>query len=124
MKKIDLDRTDNNDKPYSQVTIFKEFYYLSGQIPFDSSTGTITGKTIIEQTNQVISNISAILKELNLTYKNVIKTTCYLVNMEDLDDFNSVYLQFFLDKPSRTCIGVQQLPKNSLIEIEVVAADL
>ena len=108
--------------PYSQAIIANGFLYASGQIPLAKETGQMTGENIKEQTEQVIKNISAILEEAGATFAQVIKTTCFLQDMDDFNDFNEVYAKYFITKPARSCIGVARLPKNALVEIEIIAA--
>ncbi|MDR0317324.1 MAG: Rid family detoxifying hydrolase, partial [Lactococcus lactis] len=96
--------------------------YASGQIPLNPLNGEIVGDSIETQTEQVMKNISAILKEAHSDFDLVIKTTCFLKNIEDFSRFNAIYSKFF-DKefPARSAVGVAGLPKNVLIEIEVIA---
>ncbi|MCT3099724.1 RidA family protein [Lactococcus lactis] len=108
--------------PYVQGKIVNGLLYASGQIPFNPLNGEIVGDSIETQTEQVMKNISAILKEAHSDFDLVIKTTCFLKNIEDFSRFNTIYSKFF-DKefPARSAVGVAGLPKNVLIEIEVIA---
>lgn len=108
--------------PYVQGKIVNGLLYASGQIPLNPLNGEIVGDSIETQTEQVMKNISAILKEAHSDFDLVIKTTCFLKNIEDFSRFNAIYLKFF-DKefPARSAVGVAGLPKNVLIEIEVIA---
>lgn len=109
--------------PYVQARIANGFLFASGQVPLDPKTGEIVGQTIQEQTTQVLKNIQAILKAANLTADNVVKTTCFLKNMDDFVAFNEVYATMFNDKlPARSAVEVARLPKDLLIEIEIIAA--
>lgn len=107
--------------PYSQGIIANGMLFASGQIPIIPETGEIQEGDITAQAKQVMLNVGEILKEAGTTYENVIKTTCYLANMEDFAAFNSVYEQYFTGKPARSCVAVKQLPKNVLCEVEVIA---
>lgn len=108
--------------PYIQGKIVNGLLYASGQIPLNPLNGEIVGDSIETQTGQVMKNISAILKEAHSDFDLVIKTTCFLKNIEDFSRFNAIYSKFF-DKefPARSVVGVAGLPKNVLIEIEVIA---
>ena len=107
--------------PYSQAKKIGGFIFLSGQIPLIPETGELAENDIGIQTEQVIKNIFAILDEENLSAQDIIKTTCFLINMEDFEKFNNTYATFFTNKPARSCVAVKNLPKNSLVEIEVIA---
>lgn len=109
--------------PYVQARIANGFLFASGQVPLDPKTGEIVGQNIQEQTTQVLKNIQAILKAANLTADNVVKTTCFLKNMDDFVAFNEVYATMFNDKlPARSAVEVARLPKDLLVEIEIIAA--
>jgi reactive intermediate/imine deaminase len=84
-------------------------------------TGEITGNSVTEQAEQVIRNISEVLKESGSDFSKVIKTTCFLRNMSDFSDFNNIYSKYFTGKPARSCVEVSALPKGALVEIEVIA---
>lgn len=107
--------------PYSQGIIANGMLFASGQIPIIPETGEIQEGDITAQARQVMLNVGEILKEAGTTYENVVKTTCYLSDMEDFAAFNSVYEQYFTGKPARSCVAVKQLPKNVLCEVEVIA---
>lgn len=107
--------------PYSQGIVAGPFLYASGQIPIDPATGEIKGEDILEQTEQVMKNVGAILEEAGYCYEDVVKTTCFLADMGDFAAFNGVYEKYFTGKPARSCVAVKQLPKNVLCEVEVIA---
>lgn len=107
--------------PYSQAIACKGLLFTSGQIPVDAGTGEIAGTEIHAQAEQVMKNISAILEEAGADFSNVIKTTCFLADMEDFAGFNEVYGEYFVNKPARSCVAVKTLPKNVLCEVEVIA---
>lgn len=107
--------------PYSQGIILNNILFSSGQIPADPKTGDIMGSDITAQAEQVMKNIQAILEETGTCLENVVKTTCFLSNMEDFAAFNKVYENYFVSKPARSCVAVKALPKNVLCEVEVIA---
>lgn len=122
LKKVSTDKAPAAIGPYSQGIIAGQILFASGQIPIDPATGEITGKDITEQATQAIRNVGEILKEAGTDYTKVIKTTCFLADMEDFAAFNAVYEQYFTEKPARSCVAVKQLPKNVLCEVEVIAS--
>ncbi len=107
--------------PYSQAVKVGNLIFTSGQIPIDPLTGNVDASTIEEQTEQVCKNIKAILENAGTSLENVIKTTCFLAEMGDFGAFNGVYGTYFSSKPARSCVAVKALPKNVLVEIEVIA---
>ena len=107
--------------PYSQGIIVNNMLYSSGQIPLDPATGEIVGTTIEEQTTQVMKNLGAVLEEAGVDYTKVVKTTCFLADMNDFAAFNGIYAEYFTEKPARSCVAVKTLPKNVLCEVEVIA---
>ena len=108
--------------PYSQAIQVGNLIYTSGQIPIDPATGQFVEGGIKEQTRQSLSNIQAILQEAGLTMTSVVKTTVFMANMADFAEMNSVYAEFFTEPyPARSAVAVKTLPKNALVEIEVVA---
>ena len=107
--------------PYSQAIEINGLVFTSGQIALDPATGEIVGTTIEEQTEQVMKNLGAILKEAGATYENAVKTVCFLDNMDDFGAFNEIYGKYFTGKPARSCVAVKTLPKNVLCEVEVIA---
>lgn len=119
-------QTENAPKaigPYVQATCVNGFLFASGQVPLSPQTGEVVGSTIQEQTEQVLKNIAAILKEVDCSFQQVVKTTCFLKNMEDFASFNEVYATAFsAHMPARSAVEVARLPKDVLIEIEIIAA--
>ena len=109
--------------PYSQgISNSGKLLFISGQIPVDPSTGNIEAVTIEEKAKQSLINLGAILKQANATYDDVVKTTCFIADMNDFAAFNKVYSQYFTNNcPARSCVAVKQLPKNALCEIEAIA---
>ena len=107
--------------PYSQAYEANGFIFTSGQLGINPSTGKMP-ETITEQTEQACKNIAAILAASGLSMMNVIKTTCFLADINDFKAFNEVYAKHFVSKPARICFAVKSLPANGLCEIEVIAA--
>lgn len=121
MKKLSTDKAPAAIGPYSQAVITGNLLFSSGQIALDPETGVVVGETIEEQTEQVMKNLGAILEEAGLTYSNVVKTVCFLDDMNDFAAFNEIYGKYFTEKPARSCVAVDTLPKNVLCEVEVIA---
>jgi 2-iminobutanoate/2-iminopropanoate deaminase len=94
--------------------------FTSGQIPLTADKGEVAGTTIVEQTEQVIKNLKAVLEAAGSGLDKVVKTTCFLADMADFAAFNEVYAKHFTEKPSRSTVAVKQLPRNVLVEIEAV----
>lgn len=107
--------------PYSQAMVVGELVFTSGQIPLNPATGLLVGDTIAEQTHRVCQNLQAVLEAAGASLQSAVKTTCYLKNMEDFAAFNAVYAEYFVNKPARSCVAVKQLPKDVLVEVEVIA---
>lgn len=108
--------------PYSQAILVGNMLYASGQLGLDPATGNFVPGGVTEQTEQVFKNIRAILEEAGLTIANVVKTTCFLADMSDFAAMNAVYeKQFTGDFPTRSAVAVKTLPKNGLVEIEIIA---
>ena len=107
--------------PYSQGMIANGFLFASGQIPLDAETGAVVGSDITEPTEQVMKNIAAILDSQGKSFTDVMKTTCFLADMQDFGAFNKVYEKYFVSKPARSCFAVKELPKGVLCEVEFIA---
>lgn len=109
--------------PYSQAVEANGFLFISGQIPVDPSVGKVVDGGIAEQTEQVLKNMGAILEEAGLSFKNVVKCTCLLNDMENFAAMNQVYAKYFTEEmPARAAYGVVKLPLGVLVEIEAIAA--
>lgn len=106
--------------PYSQAVTMGNLVFTSGQIPINPATGAVEATDIKEQTEQVCKNLSAVLEAAGSSLEKAIKTTCFLRNMEDFAAFNEVYAKYFTEKPARSCVAVRELPKNVLVEVEVI----
>ena len=107
--------------PYSQAVTAGNLVFTSGQIAINPETGNVEAATVEEQTEQVCKNLNAVLEAAGSSIKKVVKTTCYLQNMEDFAKFNEVYGKYFTEKPARSCVAVKTLPKNVLVEIDTIA---
>ena len=123
MKKvIHTDHAPKAIGPYSQAIEANGMLFISGQIPVNPATGTIIEGGIVEQTEQVMKNIGAILEEAGYTFKNVIKSTCLLSDMTYFKEMNEVYGKYYSDAPpARAAFAVKGLPLNVLVEIETIA---
>ncbi|CDE32297.1 MAG: RidA family protein [Ruminococcus sp.] len=109
--------------PYSQAIRVGNVLYSSGQIAINPATGTVEATDIVGQSKQVMKNLEAVLKEAGATFANVVKTTCFLKDVAaDFAAFNTVYAEAMGEnKPARSCVGVAELPKGVLVEVEVIA---
>ena len=107
--------------PYSQAVRAGNLVFTSGQIPINPATGAVEAVTIEDQTEQVCKNISAVLTAAGSSLEKVVKTVCFLSNMEDFAAFNGIYSTYFTGKPARSCVAVKTLPKNVLVEVDTVA---
>lgn len=108
--------------PYAQGNIAGGLLFASGQIPLDSATGELVGSTIEEQTAQVMKNVAAILEAAGTDFDHVVKTTCFLNDMNDFAAFNAEYAKSFGEvRPARSAVAVEKLPKGALVEVEVIA---
>ncbi|MCX6357631.1 MAG: RidA family protein [Candidatus Aureabacteria bacterium] len=108
--------------PYSQAVRAGNLIFISGQIPIDPRTGAIVEGGIGEQTRRVLENMGGILNSQGLSFSNVVKTTVYLVRMDDFEAFNRVYAEYFgQSAPARACLAVANLPKGAGVEIDAVA---
>lgn len=121
MKKISTPNAPAAIGPYSQGILAGGFLFASGQIPINPANGQIEAEGIEAQTEQVMKNIGGILEAAGTDYTKVVKTTCFLANMEDFAAFNAVYEKYFTEKPARSCVAVKKLPKDVLCEVEVIA---
>ena|SRR5437899_8327204 len=124
MKEIVL--TDRGPKPigpYSQAVKANGLLYMSGQVALDPKSGEMVGSAIAEQTERVMNNIKGILEAAGSNLHHIVKTTVYLKDMNDFTAMNEVYGKFFAAAPpARSTVQVSRLPKDALVEIEVIAA--
>ncbi len=107
--------------PYSQAVVTGDLIFTSGQIAIDPAVGDVVAKDIEGQTEQVCKNLTAVLAAAGATLEDAVKTVCFLADMADFAAFNGVYGKYFTGKPARSCVAVKSLPKNVLVEVEVIA---
>jgi reactive intermediate/imine deaminase len=120
MNSISTEKAPAAIGPYSQGYAANGFVFTSGQIPVDPATGNIP-EGISLQAEQSCKNVGAILQAAGLDFSHVVKTTCFLADMEDFGEFNRIYEQYFCSKPARSCVAVKALPKGVLCEVEAIA---
>lgn len=120
MERIETNLAPGAIGPYSQGYIAGGFVFTSGQIPVDPVNGEIP-EGIAAQAERSCKNVEAILQAAGSSMKQVVKTTCFLADMNDFSAFNEVYAKYFTEKPARSCVAVKTLPKNVLCEIEAIA---
>ena len=119
---IATDRAPGAIGPYSQAVRSGDLVFCSGQIPLDPLTGQLVEGGIGSQTARVLANLAAVLAAADLKLANVVKTTVFLVSMDDFPAMNEVYARYFHeDPPARSTIGVAALPKGARVEIEAIA---
>ena len=107
--------------PYSQAMTVNGLLYTSGQIAIVPATGAIAEGGIEAQTRQVCENLKNLVEAAGTTLDKVVKTTCFLHDINDFAAFNAVYAEYFTGKPARSCVGNLNLPKGVLVEVEVIA---
>lgn len=107
--------------PYSQAVEANGIVYTSGQIAIVPATGNIEASDIQGQTEQVMKNLSEVLKAAGTDFSAVVKTTCFLADIADFAAFNEIYGNYITGKPARSCVAVRDLPKGALVEVEVIA---
>jgi 2-iminobutanoate/2-iminopropanoate deaminase len=121
-KTVKTDKAPAAIGPYSQAVWAGDFLFVSGQICLDPETGELVGTDAATQADQVLKNVGAILESQQLSFKDVVKATVFAKNMEDFAAVNEVYGRFFTsDFPARAFVEVARLPKDVLVEIEVIA---
>ncbi|MFS0645354.1 RidA family protein [Siminovitchia sp. 179-K 8D1 HS] len=107
--------------PYSQGVVVNNMFYSSGQIAL-TPEGKLVDGGIVEQTHQVFRNLQSVLEAAGASFETVVKTTVFIKNMDDFASINEIYGQYFPNhKPARSCVEVARLPKDVLLEIEVIA---
>ena len=121
MKIISTEKAPAAIGPYSQGIVTGNLLFASGQIPINPATGAVEAKTIEEQTKQVCENIGELLKAAGSDFTKVVRTTCFLADINDFAQFNAVYAEYFVSKPARSCVAVKDIPKGVLCEIEIIA---
>ena len=119
---ISTDNAPGAIGPYSQAIKTNGIVYCSGQIPIDPVTGEFVSNDVTEQTEQVLKNLSAVLKAAGSSLGNVVKTTVFLADMSDFAAMNEVYGRFFSEnKPARATVQAARLPRDAKVEIECIA---
>ena len=121
MNTIHTDQAPAAIGPYSQAIVSGGMLYTSGQIPVDPATGNVVEGGIEAQATQVMKNLAAVLEAAGTSFEKVVKTTCFLQDMNDFAAFNAVYAQYFVSLPARSCVAVAKLPKGVLCEVELIA---
>ena len=121
MKTIQSPRAPAAIGPYSHAQVSGGLVFTSGQIPLDAESGQVAAGGITGQTVQAVKNLEAVLEAAGSSLARVVKTTCFLADMDDFAAFNDVYAQYFTGKPARSTVAVKTLPRNVLVEIEAVA---
>ncbi|AWN18566.1 RidA family protein [Streptococcus sobrinus] len=122
MKTFHTDKAPKALGPYVQAKQAGDLLFASGQVPLSPETGQVVGTSIEEQTQQVLKNIKAILEAAGTDFDHVVKTTCFLSDINDFAAFNEVYATAFKEEfPARSCVEVARLPKDVKVEVEVVA---
>ncbi|RKX55574.1 MAG: deaminase [Thermotoga sp.] len=124
MKKeiISTDKAPRAIGPYSQAMKVGDFIFVSGQLPIEPSTGKLIGNDIRDQTKQSLENLKAILEASDYSMDEVVKVTVFLKYMDDFEEMNEIYGQYFTHKyPARCCVEASKIPKDARIEIEAIA---
>ena len=121
MEKIYTKNAPDAIGPYSQAVKCGNMLFTSGQIAINPTSSQVEANDIVGQTEQVCKNLSAVLEAAGTNFEKVVKTTCFLADMADFGAFNEVYAKYFVSKPARSCVAVKTLPKNVLVEVEVIA---
>ena len=121
LKKVATDKAPAAIGPYSQAIIYNGTVFTSGQIPINPASGNVEATTIEGQAEQVMKNLGEVLAAAGSGFEKSVKTTCFLADMGDFAAFNGVYAKYFTTNPARSCVAVKTLPKNVLVEVEVIA---
>jgi 2-iminobutanoate/2-iminopropanoate deaminase len=121
MKTVQTSKAPAAIGPYSQGIVVNNMFYSSGQIPL-TAEGTMVEGDVIAQTHQVFKNLAAVLEEAGASLETVVKATVFIKNMDEFASINEVYGEYFgTHKPARSTVEVARLPKDALVEIEVIA---
>lgn len=121
MEYVSTDKAPNAIGPYSQAVKANGMLFTSGQIAINPETNQVETKTIAEQTEQVCKNLKAVVEAAGTTMDKVVKTICFLADINDFAEFNEIYGRYFVSKPARSCVAVKDLPKGVLCEVELIA---
>lgn len=121
MEYVTTNNAPNAIGPYSQAVKANGLLFTSGQIAINPATNTVEAKTIEEQTTQVCENLKAVVEAAGTDMSKVVKTVCFLADINDFGAFNEIYGKYFTSKPARSCVAVKDLPKGVLCEVELIA---
>ena len=121
MEYVATNNAPNAIGPYSQAVKANGLLFTSGQIAINPATNTVEAKTIEEQTTQVCENLKAVVEASGTDMSKVVKTVCFLADINDFGAFNEIYGKYFTSKPARSCVAVKDLPKGVLCEVELIA---
>lgn len=121
MEYVSTNNAPNAIGPYSQAVKVNGLLFTSGQIAINPATNEVEAETIEEQTTQVCENLKAVVEAAGTTMDKVVKTVCFLADMNDFAKFNEIYGTYFTSKPARSCVAVKDLPKGVLCEVELIA---
>ena len=121
MEKVYTKNAPDAIGPYSQAVKANGLVFTSGQIAINPATGNVEAAAIEEQTKQVCENLKNVLEAAGSGLGKAVKTVCFLADINDFAAFNAVYGEYFTGKPARSCVAVKTLPKNVLVEVEVIA---
>ena len=121
MEKVYTKNAPDAIGPYSQAIKANGLVFASGQIAINPASGQVEAETIEAQTEQVCTNLKNVLEAAGSSLEKAVKTVCFLADMGDFAAFNEVYGKYFTEKPARSCVAVKSLPKNVLVEVEVIA---
>ena len=121
MEKVYTKNAPDAIGPYSQAVKANGLVFTSGQIAINPATGNVEAQGIEAQTEQVCENLKNVLEAAGSSPEKAVKTVCFLADMSDFAAFNAVYGKYFTSKPARSCVAVKTLPKNVLVEVEVIA---
>lgn len=121
MKTINTDTAPAAVGPYSQAVISGNLVFTAGQIPLDPQTNELVDGDVAAQTEQVLQNLSAVLKAAGSSLEKAVKVTVFIKDMNDFTTINTIYEKYFTSKPARSTVEVARLPKDVLVEMDVVA---
>lgn len=121
MEYVSTNNAPNAIGPYSQAVKANGLLFTSGQIAINPETNAVEAVTIEEQTEQVCKNLKAVVEAAGSDMTKVVKTVCFLADINDFAKFNEVYGRYFVSKPARSCVAVKDLPKGVLCEVELIA---
>lgn len=121
MEYVSTNNAPNAIGPYSQAVKVNGLLFTSGQIAINPETNNVEAVTVEEQTEQVCKNLKAVVEAAGSDMTKVVKTVCFLADINDFAKFNEVYGRYFISKPARSCVAVKDLPKGVLCEVELIA---